>query len=214
MDEFTGINIERAVNDISTFNNKCWEIQAAIRFPLKELFLFLSKHWASPIAKDFSDKIGDRWLEIDSDYITNFKHIVSGAEEAAQSLARANGTNYPQTGLNMEPGQTMPGDPIPALSDSLNGTTGMDVEGVRNNLGIFKTKIKSALEQFNDLPDGIAFYDPNGDMIGSYSRNIKEFKSTFENLINDIITAIESYLETEADNILLAKQQAIDTMNA
>lgn len=212
MDGFTGLNIEKASHDIESFNQTCWEIQSKVRMPLKEFFIYLARHWASPVAKQFSDNICAKWEEVDSEYLTAFQHIVSGATDAGRALARANGLDLPNI---INPGNVATADPIKSfISEDINGIVGMDVEGVRIALDAFKEQEKEGIALFDELPENIAFYDPNGELIGTYSRNVKNFKTKFQEIINTVITEMEGYLETETDNILLAKQNANDTLNA
>ena len=214
MSGFTGLNIERAVYDIKELHDIGWDIQEKVRMPLKYFFIYLEKHWASPVAKQFSDEVCAVWQELDSEYMTSFLHILQGAEDAARALAQSNGAYFP-CHYGLESGYVHNGDPIVIhIKEDIDGIVGMDVEGVRIALEAFKDQEKEGIALFDDLPEYIAFYDPEGELLGTYGRNVKNFKTKFEKIINTINEKMESYLETETDNILMAKQNAADTLNA
>ena len=147
---------------------------------------------------------------------TTISHITDGACDVAISLARANGEELNKNYfcfLPIKPGETCQGYLVVTCRDNYNGVTGMDVEGVKNALAIFKTSILACIEKFDNIPNGIAFYDPDGNIVGEYNRGIQNFKSEISDLAGDIYQEINRYISTEADNILLAKQNATQTLN-
>ena len=141
-------------------------------------------------------------------------HIISGAVDAATTLAAANGASFNYDRETISAGETRDYSLAVKFETSINDAVGMDRENVKIALDLFTSRISSGLAKLESIPSSISFYDPNGEMVGSYNRNIAEFKSQFEELFNEISTAVSGYIETESDNILLAKEQANDTMNA
>ena len=151
-------------------------------------------------------------------YFTEYHHILSGAESAATALANANGQSFSRN-YSLESGTRYTNSladysNMPPCEESKNGVSGMDTESVRIALEEFKRSSSRAINSFDDIPNGIAFYDNNNSLVDVYSRNVNTFKSIFEDIFNNIINEITAYLETEQDNILLAKQQAEDTLRA
>ena len=219
MDGFTGLDVQRAKNDIMNFYNSCHEAHDYVFRALDELGDVLHKKWASPIAQEFVRKYNSEYTNIIIEYYDTYEHILSGANDAARALAKSNGIDF---NADMEilsyiiPGRKSETDdfqrPFTCSSD-INGAVGMDVEGVRLALDTFKTYHKGLPELFDNIPEGIAFYDPNGEMIGSYNRIVKGFKEKFLTLFDEIESDLTGYLETETDNILLAKEQATQAMN-
>lgn len=100
------------------------------------------------------------------------------------------------------------------MEETAEGHVGMDTEGVRIALEAFKTEYSSALGCIDNLPEGISFYDPEGNLVETYNRNLKTFKDKFSEIFSEVATKMDGYVNTEADNIELAKAQAVSTMSA
>ena len=212
---FTGINTDQARKDIRFFDNSCFYAHYEFSMTMHHLFDVLSAKWASPKAVEFFNNYIGEILELSSEFRTTYKHIVSGAVAAATQLAVVNGTTFEYGDNTIEAGEieSAYGGYEPC-KEELNGQVGMDVEGVKNALGIFDTEVKKVVKAIDSLPEGIAFYDPEGNMVGSYNRNIKDLEVKFTDLFNGMIADLKNAIESESDNILLAKQKATETMSA
>ena len=100
------------------------------------------------------------------------------------------------------------------MEETAEGHVGMDTEGVRIALEAFKTEYSSALGCIDDLPEGISFHDRDGKLVDTYNRSLKSFKDKFSEIFSEVATKMDGYINTEADNIELAKAQAVSTMSA
>jgi len=217
MEEFTGLNIEEAKKDLDFFDNECNAIHESLSAAVVKFFDELSIFWASQNAIAFGTKYSTKIGEFLTNFQTHYLHIRDGAASAAKLLASSNGTSFNiekyytkagETGSNFAP------DHFSAyMSETINGVTGMAVENVRIILKVFQNDASKLINSLNSLPKGIAFYSPDGALLEVYNTNIEKFVTQFEELANEMIGEINSYMETEIDNVLLAKQQAESIMN-
>ena len=213
MDGFTGLDIERAEHDIDEFFEACSCAYSEMSISIENLAETLAMKWASPVAVEFSKEYNEKMEYLFTDFRTAYWHICSGASEAGRTLAIANGAFWDYD-MDLEPGSIREsGANFFSCKEELYGVTGMDTESVRVALETFNTAISAGLSDLDAVPDNIGFYDPNGQLVGSYNRNITEFKTKFRELFDDISDYIYSALYTETDNILLAKEQAAQAMN-
>ena len=211
MDGFTGLNIEGAHVQIENFYDTAYDVMAEI-MDLEDMFLHdLRSKWASPNAVEFSVMTQNKISELYSTFVTYVNHIVHGANDAGRTLAVANGASWSDVNLMDRFGNDgIAGEPC---LETLNGTTGMAVENVKIISDAFVTGMKNVLNTLNSVPTSISFYDANGDLLSSYSTGINKFSSQIENLTNSIVNTLKQYIETETNNILLAKEQATNKLN-
>ena len=149
-------------------------------------------------------------------------HIVHGAEDAANILLKSNGedaihvvlggTRWADSQGNSGEGYGAPFNVNFQCSRNLDGLVGMDTAGVKVQLENYKTKVSSIIASFDSLPNGISFYDPKGKLVDTYDRNLSTFKQKFQNFFDDFVLNMSNYVETEKDNIELAKVQAEQAM--
>ena len=214
---FTGLNIDRAIQDLENFRTTCGDAGYDIYWSFTPFFRALREKWASPIAKEYTSKAIPEYINLINEYTTTYRHILSGAAYAATYLASAHGVSYGKAFDQFERGMTesdyAPDDELPC-EDNLDGLVGMATEVVKSILETFKNRMKAALNKFDNIPDGIAFYDPNGELLQIYNKNVNEFKIKFEEMFNKIVTAMTGYIETETENILLAKERSQEEMSA
>ncbi len=214
MDGLTGLDIERAKHDIENFDSMASTALMNLHNCFYNLYTYLNEHWASPVAVQFTSKNSQEINELNKNMGTTIAHIVNGAISAAENLAEANGVSFPlKSEKNFAGVTSFSGVPCEPCKDQLNNITGMDAEGVKQAIIIFRRNIMVALDEIDSLPNGIHFYDPSGDMVGGYNRGVDSFKQEYRNLAEQTYTEMKSYIETEADNILLAKQNATQTLN-
>ena len=185
MDGFTGLDVERAKTDIRIFCRQCNVVSTALKNSLYELGNVLDKKWASPVAVEFTKTYNEKLYDLFSEFSTTQAHIESGAVEAARILAKANGLDFSYDMPTIGGGNTVSWNVQPfSCKEDINRAVGMDTENVKSALVVFKTKANASLTKLNEIPDGIAFYDPAGQMVGGYNRNISEFKGKFNDSIH------------------------------
>ena len=149
-------------------------------------------------------------------------HIVHGAEDAANILLESNGeqklhfdlgnTVWADSQGNSGEGYGAPFNINFQCSQNLDGLVGMDTAGVKIELDNYKTKVSSIIARFDSLPNGISFYDPEDKLVSTYDRNLSAFKQKFQKFFDDFVLNMSGYIETEKDNIELAKVQAEEAM--
>lgn len=217
MEGFTGLDIQRAVYDIVDFYNSCDNLTLDINHCVREFFDVLNKKWASPNALAITKNLISKINETYAGFITNFKHILSGACEAGRILAASHDADASRfnLGFDVESGYVSNAvTDAKVCEETLNGVTGMDTQGVKIALDLFVKDAKDIVRVMSNLPQGIAFYDPEGNMLTTYNRNITNHCNMFSALFEDIRIQVVNAINTETDNILLAKQQAQDAMSA
>ena len=208
---FTGLNIERAASDIEAFDNSAKYAASCIMQSFSQLYNVLNNNWASPIAVEFTTSNSSVINENATLMARTIDNIYQGAVSAAISLARANGSSFPLspsyrgTGIAYE---------LVPCKDNNNGRVGMNIQNVTVGLDAFDNNIKSALNQLSGVPDGIAFYDPTGNLIGGYHQNIVTFKEKFSELANATSAKLREYIQEEQRKIEEAKQNAASTLSA
>lgn len=215
---FTGLNIERAVQNIKDFDKAANEFARHVDGAFAKLYEFLNMHWASENAVTFTTENTEEINHLITKVTTTLFRIVTNADSAASMLAHANGATFPLQPTDLlcyiDPGESyVYFSHLEPCKEDINGDTGMDTEGVKNEIANFKTSISSCLNEADSLPDGIAFYDSNGDLLKAYSSGVKAFKQEISDLADKTSQKICEYVITEADNILLAKQRATDILN-
>lgn len=217
----TGLDLERAVRDIETFSQAASKNREEFYHAFSFLFEELSDLWASPNAKSFGEKfkreITDRLDQYDEDIAI----ICTNARRAYNILASQQGANTmgdsKWISFLAEDGSYSKGQFVGNMADLLeekNGRTGMNIEMIRLLLPNFVSKVNSALDSMSSLPSAIAFYDTNGSMQASFNDRISTMKQKIESTISSITTDLQTAMNEEENNLLLAKQQATDTMSA
>jgi len=73
----------------------------------------------------------------------------------------------------------------------------MDKEGVRILLSTFKKQVQNYINRIDALPEGISFYDPQGDLVETYNRGLKSFKTEFHDLFDESINQMDIYINVK-----------------
>ena len=215
MEGFTGLDVKRAEKDINTFEYMAHRTFINLYAAFYEFYKFLNHHWASQVAFEFTSKNSQEINELNDKMLTSINHIVNGASVSAEQLAKVIGVSLNlMIDDNFAGVKSTYGLPCEPCKEVLNGVVGMDTEGVKQSLFIFRTSYMAALEELDAIPEGIHFYDPNGDLVGGYNRGIRSFKQEYQELANNLYTDMKKFIESDTDNILLAKEKAVDTLNA
>jgi len=214
MEEFTGLDIGRTQRDLAQFENSYMAVVGKMQNTFSVFFDVLATKWASANAVSFKNYYAPKAEKIVNDFGNHASRILSGAESAARSLAQSNGMGFSAM-YQLSPGITQSFATAYGenTKESINGVTGMAVQNVRLALEHFEANVRNITNALNELPKGIAFYSPDGALLSSYSANIGSLAAEFESVCTEMSTGIKSYMETEIDNILLAKEQAQSIMN-
>ena len=216
IDGFTGIDKMKTQTDIMNFDNEAAHTLYRCNKALDNFFGTLCVKWASPIAKTFTEDEEEKEEDVFDSYWNKLEHIISGAYDAANILLSVNGEE--KLDKKIDAGDYMfvlfPFHLCTCMEETAEGHVGMDTEGVRIALETFKTEYSSALDCIDNLPEGISFYDKEGKLVDTYNRSLKNFKDLFSVIFSEVATKMEGYVNTEADNIELAKAQAVSTMSA
>ena len=219
---FTGIDGQRAAKDINSYYEEAYSLLSDYISNFRLFADFLEKKWASQTAFYYSKTLTSEINSILHEYYNELMHIVHGAEDAANILLESNGeeklhfdlanTVWADSTGNHGEGHGIPHDIDFQCFQNLDGLVGMDTAGVKVELQNYKTKVSSIIASFDSLPNGISFYDPEDKLVDTYDRNLSAFKQKFQNFFDDFVLNMSNYVETEKDNIELAKVQAEQAM--
>ncbi len=213
MNEMTGFNPEQAKNDIMNFYGNGQTAKMALVHAFEDLYSDLKEEWASDKAVEFDNKHRSTINETISTFRNSINKICQNACNAFDEIASKQGV--PGCGL---------ASILDSASDSTfeyqfaviyynkNGVVGMNIEAVNNTLEVFDSKIAAFVELVDNLPLNIAFFDPDGSQAKAYKSLIDNSKSKVLEEIEAIKNDIKTAIVTEQNNILLAKQQATDTL--
>lgn len=208
MEGMTGFNPGLLISQIDNFVSSGRSAGIDIGDAYKNFIDELSYCWASPKAVQF-------WTDMTPKYEDAIWQLQLLIDAMAQKMvdaynfaARANGagtTNYKnEGGIGFDCGK---------LVDQKDGIVGMNVTEVRDViLPAFQNDVGLALDELRSLPKSIALYDDENGQQHYFSINVDNIIEKVEENIDEIVSEINGALETETDNILLAKQNATDVM--
>ncbi len=210
---FVGFNPGQVKSDIQNFatqaGNACMDLEEAFC----GLFIELHKAWASPRAVDFNQYIPEleKIIEYFSDQI---KAVIRGAVNAYNYAASAHGVGG---FIDVEEFEvhTINRWGYEKLEESRDGNVGMNVQLVKDFiLENFRKEATDVLNRIRELPTSIALYDNEDGQRKAYSTNIKQTVEVIAILCRKMDVRINIAIVTEANNIMLAKQNATDTLTA
>lgn len=215
---FTGIDIENALLHRYSFIDSYRGALTSLLKCFNYLFDGLYWIWCSPNAVTFSQKYNVSAVNIYVDTLEKFDILCNNLLRACNLIATANG--YSQIVDQEHPAFVYDGAVRgEALFKNLvashptNGASGMNVIQVKLTLSQFDNLKEKALNCFADIPTNVAIYDPDGAQAQTIADTINETKSQLESIFLSITADIKSYIETEQNNIKLAKTNVVQTMN-
>ena len=208
-ENMTGFNPGLVRSQITSFKSAAVLAGIKIGDIYGELIDNLKYYWASPKAKQFCSEMTPKVENVIWELDKHIRSVINGIVNAYNYAAFANGV--PTTSYNDYEGI---GFDCGDLEESKDGMVGMNVEVVRDNvIPAFKDSMKEAVDALNALPRSIALYDDENGQQHYYSIRIDNIVTQVENAISEVVGAINSAIESETDNILLAKQQATDALS-
>lgn len=213
MEGFTGINIESAHSQIEVFAEMGSSASLELTNAIDSFFDDLSTKWASPKAVEFSGMYRVSLCDLRDELNITLKHKIHGCNDAAASLANANGATWTNVDNPFEnyAGGVFVGTP---LKEEIDGVVGMAVDNVKVIRDIFKTQMEKVTGILSEIPKTIDFYSPDGSLVTTYATGIESINSKMSELISSTLTSINTAIDEESDNVLLAKQNASDTLAA
>ena len=205
MDGLIGIDVASARAEILQFAELGKKGYRQLFDCARYFFDDLSTKWASPNAVAFYDEYADLYYNVVCDFERKLMHKVHGANDAGRTLSRAHGESW----VDVEYSVDSPGDyHYSFLKESIDGVSGMAVENVKTICYSFRAAIQNAVASVYYLPTSIQFVSPDGSLVSEYAINIKSIVDEMGETLDPLSSAIWTYIETETDNILLAKNEA------
>ena len=224
---FTGFDPVVAKNNIDEFWHAAVAAHEHLWATFEDLWVDLEFTWCSEKAVEFDKKYNNRGTGFQRVVLEFFRacdNIAKNARKAYSIIAKANSYSdvmfleeyeineedhpteygsgfYYEFGCNLHP------------AHPTNGVVGMNIMQVKLAVDVFKTKIQGVISEIDNLPMNIAFYDEDGSQAAAYASEIKKMKDKIIEMTNQIVTEIASAMENEQNSILLAKQQATESLN-
>ena len=191
MDGFTGLNVDRARYDIENFYLRAEMAYKSCVECFIDFFHYLEEYWASPVAKEVTTPMHRQAGDFLLKFYDEKNSIVEKAVAAASTLAAANGVS-----VAFEPvgygsgygGKSILQDVFPCDESKGDGVVGMNVEAVNALLKTFESRALYASYDIEEVPEGIALYDPDGNLLRTYNSNIKKMREEFETLYESIVS--------------------------
>ena len=210
-DGFTGIDRERAKNDIDNFFDETEWIHRHLRDGCQDLFQCLKDNWAGPNAVTDTQILSSRYKDFLTRFANRGQGICEGATEAANKLLEACGEEPIYTRIYSEFYAFV--DDFPNCEVKLpDGRTGMAKETVGQMLDFFVKQANLQVGRMFNLPRQIAFYDPEGNLVETYDNNIGEFVEEARQLIDDTNTTLKTDIEGEQEDLTIAQKEAQDIL--
>ena len=213
MADFTDFNPERAQVDMNNLTELCNVSRVQLINTFGEFLTEVPELWASPKALEFGNTYVPRLCDIYVTYCTNMNKIMHDVAQAIDIVAAAHGASS-RARDNVNDFSTS-SDWINNFKEEKDGNVGMNIILVKRRLDVLKEQV----DKFYELMDAIttlnmALYDPDGAQQAAYKELLRNFKEEMDQAIADITTTINGAVETEENNIRIAKESAASTMSA
>ena len=216
MADMTGFNPEMAQRQLEEFKEYGRNIYTKVSDVFDVFNAALAESWCSPKAKEFQVDYLQRLSIFDDNIRTLYNQIYRSAVDAYNNIARANGwpnmAQPPQDFWSKYYGAQGVSTAMKEASE--NGVVGMNVANVKLARSIYLDEMKKIVDQMNETPMDIAFYDPEGAQQAAYKNEIQTRITKMNEDINKAMAALDSAMETEENTILIAKDSAASTMAA
>ena len=233
-DGMIGLSPEQARDQLHSFGCDCTDIIGHFFrrdgfHPFRDA---LYEAWCSPKAQEFGKTHLTKLLMIEQDITKTAHNIIARATNAYNKLATSNGLSpidWSEWGLDYSDGNLTIGDPTLSYvfdyigkdgdgnylrAVSPDGIVGMNKNRVKQALDNLNVAVNTCINELNNLPMDIAFYDPNGEMQAGFKELIKDMISEIHDVMNEIKKEINTAINEESDAIELAKNQAVEAMNS
>lgn len=222
MGGFIGIDAKRANQDIMDFHREAMNVCASFGDAFHNFFEDLKWKWASKPACEYTTTLLNTANGMFHEFYDEAWSIADGAIDALEILDRQLGG----TGINitLDRGENSAkiaeyldslGEPCKeVLSGAVGELVGMDVPAVKIILGNFETEMASVLRLLRSLPDSIAFYDQDGELLSTYSGGVQAFINKVDNETKKVSQSMNGYMGSETSNTLFAMEQADQAMKA
>lgn len=216
MAEMTGFDpaqAEQQLNDFNAYGNIV--VMNAYR-AAHELFLNLRDNWCSPKAVEFGETYAPKIESIRENLHIMYRQIYRSGVDAYNIIARAHGDIAELAQEDLQPDEATSyteGVITWTLKEaSSGGVVGMNVANTELALRVFLDEMKSVVNNVENTPTDIAFYDPDGSQKAAYRSEITKMINSINEIVASVNEALSNAMETETNTIMLAKDSAAGTM--
>jgi hypothetical protein len=206
-----GINWGEINNQAAKISSNFTELRTSIQDCLKSFGDQLTPVWASGNAIKFGDNLVASASELDTTMYDANSHIGEVLSKAAQIYADkfqvANDFHYGNY-LKLESLEN-------TFKETVNGITGMNKTVVTEALDNFTKTSQTAFETFNKnlMQINIGIYDNAGAQQAAFKDVLEEMMSKIGSVLESLIGEVKTGIDTEIDNVELAKTQTTSTFN-
>ena len=218
MNDFTGFNQDLALNEIDEFAHTMHNIYISYLKCNETFFGEMSHKWASPNAIKFGNEMQPKVVSALLDIVKLDRSYEIKLYDAYNDLCEKNGL----TGVSFDIGNELEGrlrsiESNEILSknvfkDNYFGSTGMNIEDAKVILDNYVNEMININEFLENIPLVVSFYDPGDEMLTAYVDSIIDIKEKVRNTAVELRKRVEEALNTETNNILIAKEHAVETL--
>lgn len=212
--EFTGINFEQIYAQRAKFLETMNNVMMGIEENLYTFFSLLRRSWASLNAVRFAQET----TILVNEYLKNIGRYVDRIDNDITDSILTYSKKFGKGGALSGSGRdfskwSIQGDYILDATNH-NGITGMNIRLVEDLLNNELPKITTnATRKMASLTKTISLFDEKSEQKKAFETKIQSIKTLIYELLETIEKQIRFCIETEKNNILLAKQQVIQNMN-
>ena len=211
MANFTGFNPTQGKADIESMHSILEKANIDLYNALLIITARIPEVWASPNALEFGKTYGPKMTELKTTFGKNANVIQSNVIRAVQTMANENGFGFFDETADIYVSDYDQEN----YKEEKDGIVGMNVAQVELYLSTFDEKLNTFYQSFAQVEAlDIALYDPNGSLKAAFKSMLTQFENDLNETVTAMQNAIKAAMETETNNIRLAKESAAETMAA
>ncbi len=217
---FTGLSPEAATEQLTNFKSLFDGASYLYWNGYNDFAKELSTKWYSPKAVEFNRLTSIVMTELNDTQYRVLGTILRNATSSYNILMRANGlTDNHLEGDYQDYFESSEHDwwnkefSIEFKEEGPNGEVGMNTLLAKMLVSEFQKKIDASYIAFDELPLDIAFYDPDGALKQAFRDLINNYKQVIQEKLKEIIDAVNEAMDTEIENITIAKNEATEVLS-
>jgi hypothetical protein len=172
----------------------------------------LCQIWASGNAVKFGNDLIDSLLEVNNTIYGAYTKIGNALASAAATYAE---TFNVANGFNVSGSFSGEGNLENQFKETVNGITGMNKEVAKESLNTFTADTQTLIEEFNNnlRAVNISIYDNAGAQQEAFRGALEEMMKSIKEQLDVLVGGVTTGIDTEIDNVQLAKTQTTNTFN-
>jgi hypothetical protein len=207
-----GINWGEVNSQAEQILNNFDNLATSFRKRLHDFEGELCQVWASGNAVKFGSDLVDAIGTVNNEIYGAYTKIGNALSKAAQTYAD---TFNVANEFNVSGSFSGEGNLENQFKETVNGITGMNKEVAKDSLNRFTTDTNSLIEEFNNnlRSVNIAIYDNAGAQQEAFRGALEEMMKAIGEQLQTLVGDVTTGIDTEIDNVQLAKTQTTNTFN-